>query len=124
MHFRPARKCYGFDKRVADNDTDYPLYLKRRNIEPKKLRGKTREESVKINFGAQPTEIPMEHYLPVYITNNGLHELDLIARRRECRPGGNEPFFMWLSYLLPHTPVNPPEPYFSMYQPGRCPTTD
>ncbi len=121
MHFRPERKYYGFDKRIADNDTDYPLYLKRNNVKPDDLRGKNWEEYVKNSFGTKPTGVPMEHYLPVFITNNGLHELDLIAQRRECRPGGNEPFFMWLSYVLPHTPVNPPEPYFSMYRPEDIP---
>ena len=28
---------------------------------------------------------------------------------------GNKPFFLWLSYLYPHTPYAAPEPYFSMY---------
>ncbi len=27
----------------------------------------------------------------------------------------NKPFFLWLSYLYPHTPYEAPEPYFSMY---------
>ncbi len=121
MHFRPGRKYYGFDKRVADNDTDYKLYLQRNNIKPDKPSGTSWEELVKHSFGTKPTNIPMEHYLPTYITRTGLHELDLLAQRRECKPGGNEPFFMWLSYLLPHTPVNPPEPYFSMYAPEDVP---
>jgi arylsulfatase A-like enzyme len=63
----------------------------------------------------------MEHYLPVFITDSALHELDLIRNRRECFPGGNEPFFMWCSYLLPHVPCVPPEPYFSMYSPDDMP---
>lgn len=29
---------------------------------------------------------------------------------------GGRPFFLWLSYLNPHTPYAVPEPYFSMYQ--------
>lgn len=28
---------------------------------------------------------------------------------------GDQPFFLWLSYLYPHTPYEVPEPYFSMY---------
>lgn len=27
-----------------------------------------------------------------------------------------KPFFLWLSYLYPHTPFEAPEPYFSMYE--------
>ena len=29
---------------------------------------------------------------------------------------GDAPFFLWLSYLYPHTPYTVPEPYFSMYE--------
>jgi arylsulfatase A-like enzyme len=29
---------------------------------------------------------------------------------------GGEPFFLWLSYIHPHTPYYCPEPYFSMYE--------
>lgn len=28
---------------------------------------------------------------------------------------GDKPFFLWLSYLYPHTPYEVPQPYFSMY---------
>ncbi len=28
----------------------------------------------------------------------------------------DKPFFLWLSYLYPHTPFEAPEPYFSMYE--------
>jgi arylsulfatase A-like enzyme len=44
-----------------------------------------------------------------------LEELKVIAERRRCRQFGYEGFFMWLSYLSPHVPCDPPEPYFSMY---------
>ena len=115
MHFRPTRKHFGFDKRCADNDGDYPLYLQRLGI-PKDV-AQTPEEWKCFAFATRPTTVPMEHYLPVYTTDRAIHELDLIARRRECGPGGNEPFFMWYSFLLPHTPCIPPEPYFSMYSP-------
>lgn len=30
--------------------------------------------------------------------------------------GGDRPFFLWLSYVHPHTPYMVPEPYFSMYR--------
>ncbi len=119
MHFRPGRKYFGFDKRCADNDTDYPLYLERMGIS--KDEPKTPEEAAHFDYTTRPTDVPMEHYLPIYTTDRAIHELDLISRRRECLPGGNEPFFMWYSFLLPHTPCRPPEPYFSMYSPDEMP---
>ena len=36
-------------------------------------------------------------------------------RFMERRGNGAQPFFLWLSYLYPHTPYEVPEPYFSMY---------
>jgi len=119
MHFRPGRKHFGFDKRCADNGTDYPLYLKRLGIPKDEPR--TPEERKHFAYATRPTTVPLAHYLPVYTTDRAIHELDLIARRRECGPGGNEPFFMWYSFLLPHTPCTPPEPYFSMYSPDELP---
>jgi arylsulfatase A-like enzyme len=98
---------------------DYPLYLKRLGIEED--RPQTEEEAGHFAYATRPTTIPLEHYLPVYITNRAVHELDLISQRREAGPGGNEPFFMWYSLLLPHTPCMPPEPYFSMYAPQDMP---
>lgn len=116
MHFRPKRRYAGFDKRNADNDTDYPLYLARHGVQPDG--DEPGEEAMKHrSFATRPTAVPYEHYLPVYITDTALQELGLIHSRRDCRPGANEPFFMWLSYLLPHTPCTPPEPWFSMYSP-------
>lgn len=35
----------------------------------------------------------------------------------------NKPFFVWLSYLYPHTPYEVPEPYFSMYKNDDFPET-
>jgi arylsulfatase len=119
MHFRPDRKYYGFDKRCADSGTDYQLYLQRNGIE--KDGPQNELERKYYTFKTRPTTVPLEHYLPVYITDRAISELDLITSRRDCQPGGNEPFFMWHSFLLPHTPCDPPEPYFSMYDPNDIP---
>ena len=116
MHFMPKRKHFGFDKRIADNSSDYKLYLERLGLEENKPEITCKQDAYDWTFRDMPTNIPLEHYLPVYTTNCALHELDLISKRRECLPGGNEPFFMWYSFLLPHVPCCPPEPYFSMYK--------
>lgn len=35
--------------------------------------------------------------------------------------GSEHPFFVWLSYVHPHTPYRVPEPFFSMYRDARLP---
>ena len=114
-HFHPRRKSAGFQKMVLPED--YSYYQKKRGMEKKKNPNRTVSGLNDLNnaYPIEPTDTPFEHYRPVYYTDRALHELDLIAQRRECHDEGNEPFLMQLSYSLPHTPCNPPEPYFSMY---------
>lgn len=38
-----------------------------------------------------------------------------------CKRADNRPFFLWLSYVHPHTPYVVPEPYFSMYEDAPIP---
>ncbi len=51
-----------------------------------------------------PTSMTAEHAK----TESALRFMD------SCRNSG-QPFFLWLSYLYPHTPYEAPEPYFSLY---------
>ena len=53
---------------------------------------------------AVPTSVTAEHAK----TESALR---FMARHKDSR----KPFFLWLSYLYPHTPYEAPEPYFSMY---------
>ena len=126
MHFRPRRANRGFAKRTADNSLDYPGYLRRKGykVRQKKRRGDGsihNDEAIWDEYTHQASELPVEDYVTGYTVDKALHELDLIGDRRECTPGGNEPFFMWLSFIKPHTPCDPPEPYFSMYDPDDLP---
>src|SRR5690606_41423703 len=43
--------------------------------------------------------------------------VDHIHHRRDP----TRPMFMWLSYTKPHPPLDPPEPYYSMYQDAPIP---
>ncbi|MFN2350553.1 MAG: sulfatase [Kiritimatiellia bacterium] len=119
-HFCPPRKAAGFQKILVEED--YKENLQRLGLAKPRTPGKP-SEGAYLNkvYPLEPTHIPLNEYEPVFFTNRALHELDLIGRRRECRPGGNEPFAMKLSFLLPHSPCVPPEPYFSMYQPEDLP---
>jgi len=119
-HFFPPRKSAGFQKMVLPED--YSHYLKKRELAKKRIPGSVSDlDSLNRAYPIEPTDTPFERYRPVYYTDRAIHELDLISRRRECDDQGNEPFLMKVSYSLPHTPCNPPEPYFSMYQPEDLP---
>ncbi len=52
-----------------------------------------------------PTSVTAEHAK----TESALHFINACAE-------DNQPFFLWLSYLYPHTPYEAPEPYFSLYE--------
>ena len=119
-HFFPVRKSAGFQKMVIEED--YVEFLKKRDLAKKPLAGKaTGSNYLNKAYPTEPTHLPLEYYEPVYFTDRALHELDLIASRRECHGEGNEPFLMNVSYLRPHSPCIPPEPYFSMYRPEDLP---
>ena len=119
-HFFPCRKSAGFQKMILPEDFDH--YQKKRGLAKKRIPGTVSDlDSLNRGYPIEPTDIPLEHYRPVYYTDKAIHELDLMSRRRECGDEGNEPFLMKVSYNLPHTPCNPPEPYFSMYKPGDIP---
>lgn len=60
-----------------------------------------------------PSPYPEKHAQTTWITNRAI---DYIAGN-----GDEKPFFMWLSYVHPHHPFNPPEPWASMYDPKDMP---
>lgn len=119
-HFLPRRKSAGFQKMVLPED--HVAYLEKRGLFKPSSGGKVSDgDHLNRCYPIEPTDLPLEHYRPVFFTDRALRELDRIAARRECGEDGNEPFLMKVSYALPHTPCNPPEPYFSMYRPEDLP---
>ncbi|MFN2350551.1 MAG: sulfatase, partial [Kiritimatiellia bacterium] len=119
-HIHPEHRAIGFNKLVLKAGDPLKRRLKKRAAGAQADSWHKAEVLAK-GYPVQPTDGKLEDYEPVQCTENALHELDLLAERRECRPGGNEPFFMKVSYSRPHSPCNPPEPYFSMYRPEDLP---
>jgi len=121
-HIFPERKSIGFDKLIlGTKDEHFCKRLKSRLLNANITGGWHTPDKLEAAYPNKPTNTPIQEYESVLHTNNALHELDLIKQRRECGPDGNEPFFMKVSYLKPHSPCNPPEPYFSMYAPKDLP---
>jgi len=58
------------------------------------------------------TPIPKEHFVDTWVTDRSLHHLD---KHFETNP--DKPFFLWTSYVKPHSAYSPPRPYDAMYDP-------
>ena len=56
---------------------------------------------------------PEEHHQTTWITDRAI---DMIKEH-----DANRPFFLWVSYVHPHHPFNPPAPYDTMYDPADMP---
>ncbi len=61
----------------------------------------------------QPSPYPEEHYQTTWTTDR---TLDYLKEHDQ-----DKPFFMWVSYVDPHHPFNPPAPYDTMYNPDEMP---
>ncbi len=124
MHFFPKRRYHGFHKRIAEV-YEHNTWLAEQGLTvPKGPKGDGtphHTESILHEYNKPAWPHDPETYLTNWITNRGLKELDDIAGTRDLDPYANEPFFMWLSYLKPHTPCDPPEPYYSMVDPDSVP---
>ena len=84
------------------------------------LKGATYPEAMRKRIDASPwsrmypSPLPPEAHDTTFITECGL---DFIRRAAE----GDAPFFCHVSYVDPHDPYDPPEPYASMYNPDDMP---
>jgi len=63
-----------------------------------------------------PSPLPAELHDTTFITDRSL---DFI--RRHVADHGDRPFFCHVSYVDPHDPYDPPEPYASMFDPAAMP---
>ena len=62
---------------------------------------------------------------PVWTSVTAEHAKTASALRfMERHSNSDKPFFLWLSYLYPHTPYEAPEPFFSMYADLPPPTVE
>jgi len=61
----------------------------------------------------EPSPFPEEHHQTTWITDRAIDYLD--------QHPADRPFFLWVSYVHPHHPFNPPVPYDTMYRPEDMP---
>ena len=62
----------------------------------------------------EPSPFPEEHHQTTWITDRAIDYID--------QDRGDRPFFLWVSYVHPHHPFNPPAPYDTLYNADDMPS--
>ena len=121
MHLHPQGKRYGFDNIVLSEAPSYrpDSVVQTRNAYVEWLR----EEGIKTDPGlhgldsssrlARPALLPEEYHHSTWVVREAT---DFLLKHRDptC------PWFMHLSFVAPHPPLNPPQAYWNRYV-GRTP---
>ncbi len=109
MHFTPERARHGFDELILP--ADYYRWMDRQ--------GETALRPMRHGIG-QNEMYPTMATVPEGLTlTSWIAEqcVEYITQRRDP----TVPFFLWASFTKPHPPLDPPEPYYSMYDPDEVP---
>lgn len=93
-------------------DDDYLIYLKSNGVRTRYPQG-LRDL---LYLQPQTCDIPREHAQSTWIADRSISFL-----REHQRYRGEKPFFLWSSWIAPHPPFAPCEPYASMYRPSAMP---
>ena len=93
-------------------DDDYLMYLKRNGIRTRHPQG-LRDL---LYWQPQTSGLPAEHAESTWVGDRSVAFL-----REHLRYRGGQPFFLWASWIAPHPPFAPCEPYASMYDPREMP---
>lgn len=113
-HFFPRSRTAGF-QRVYSED-DYKFALKRAGHAPARPNVSDSRALANWSYRTEPEDIPHEWYEPVHVGTKAVKEIERLSRERDSGIDGCEPFLLWASFLQPHTPCVPPEPWFSRYK--------
>ncbi len=120
LHYTPKPFAYGFDQfwtfsnEGPKPELGYAAYLKRKYGSPARFPRKPGtcpwpDDPLGRDVGL--FRYPREDFEAEWITR---HALDYLRSRK----GDPQPWFLFTSYLKPHSPSVEPEPYFSMYDPA------
>jgi len=122
-HFYPPRLHGGFDKLILPADVSRKVGRKeiKKERAPGEIGRNWDEMIVRHYQQTWPEDGDPDKYPAVAITTHAMEELEELSRTRQCRGMVSEPFFMWLSWLQPHSPCKPPPPYGTMYRPEDVP---
>ena len=123
MHFNPQRARHGFEEMIIPEDYYREMERSGNPLQP------MRHGLDQCELFPSLSTVPEPLTLTSWITEQCVR---YIKERRDP----TVPFFLWCSYSKPHPPLDPPEPYYSMYdnydipepvhgdwsEPENCPT--
>ncbi len=110
------RYKYGFQEMLLseegrqwmDGGDDYQQYLREQG-----WAGFERGHGIGNNdVRTSPSPLPEEHYQTSWCARESINWL-----RRHEQTTPEKPFFLWASFIKPHSPYDPPEPWDKMYSP-------
>jgi arylsulfatase len=120
LHYTPVRFDYGFDQFwsfTAEGPTPelgYMEYLRRKHGSPAKfprVPGTCPWPDDLLGRDVGLFKYPEEDFETDWITTHAIEYL-------RSRKGNAQPWFLFTSYLKPHSPSVEPQPYFDMYDPN------
>jgi len=109
MHFGPERTRHGFDEMILP--ADYFNYMNRSGFPLKPMRHGLGQGELYPGMSTVPESLTLTSWIAEQC-------VEYIHERRDP----SLPFFLWCSFTKPHPPLDPPEPYYSMYR--NCPIPD
>ena len=106
MHFGPRRTRHGFDEMILP--ADYYRAIRRSGSVLQPMRHGLGQTELHPSMATVPESLTLTSWIAEQC-------VEYIVERRDP----SVPFFLWCSFTKPHPPLDPPEPYYSMYR--ECP---
>ncbi len=103
MHFRPQRNRNGFDEMIIPED--YYTWMRHSGQAQQPMRHGLGQNELYPTLSTVPESLTLTNWIAE-------QALQYILFRRDP----SVPFFLWVSFAKPHPPLDPPEPYYSMYR--------
>jgi arylsulfatase len=86
----------------------------RRNGAYEKIYAERRKQEAYGKLGVMDIPVEFEEYVEYWIYENSVKFIEDSSK-------SENPFFLWCGFCGPHGPMDPPEPFKSMYPPGEVP---
>jgi arylsulfatase len=103
MHFTPQRARHGFDEMLLPDDYYRAMAASGSPLQP--MRHGLGQNELFPSMATVPESMTLTSWIAEQCVN-------FIHYRRDP----TMPFFIWCSFSKPHPPLDPPEPYYSMYR--------
>ena len=103
MHFTPQRARHGFDEMWLPDDYYREMHRSGSGVQP--MRHGLGQNELYPGMATVPESMTLTSWTAEKC-------LEFVRDRRDP----TVPFFLWCSFSKPHPPLDPPEPYYSMYR--------